>query len=810
MKKINFNTDWMFWKDETPTAKRLVHLPHDAMLEEKRIPGLINGAATGYFPGGKYFYTKQIASADIKAGETVILEFEGIYQKSEVYLNNKKVGGRIYGYSNFFVDLTGKFIEGKENEIKVIADNTQVPNSRWYTGSGIYRDVNLFVGGKNYIKPEGVKIQTVSIHPAVIRIDIDYVAVGEMKVKTEIYRGGRLITAENGNHREISIWNADLWDAEHPNLYQARVLLESDQGIEDEEVVTFGIHILQWNSAEGLLENGVSIKLKGACVHHDYGFLGACEFQAAAYRRVRTLKEVGYNAIRSSHNPLSKAMLRACDELGMYVLDETFDMWCLAKNEYDYSLYFDQEWQKDTKAMIEKDFNHPSVIMYSIGNEITDIAACYGVEINKEMVRYCHELDPTRPVTNAANAMTCNSRPKNKKKPVPKVSADDVVNPKRESNMGQLAGSLFINKMVTLMPWLLSNIKAEKVKDNIKDLMESLDIVGFNYGSGFMEAFKEADSKRILLSTETFPKDIGINWPIVVRNPHIIGDFMWTGCDYLGEAGIGVVLYGKQPRKFNKPYPCISANIGSVDLTGQIEAQGYYTAIVYGNYRKPYIGVHPLDHAGERVHMGTWRGTDVLSSWSWVGYEGKKAGVSVFSIGKEVELWQDGKCIRRTELINCQADFELEYQPGELRAVSFDQKGNTIAETALKTAGMDTILKISADKKVMCADGMDLAFIDISLTDKEGIIKVLEERKVKIEVEGAAVLAAVGSCNPWTTESYLADTFTTYHGKMQAVIRSTKMPGEIKITARADGMKGMLIFSSKASYNSLKAQNHHF
>ena len=783
-----FNRDWTFWKEENEEHKKIVQLPHDAMLAENRLPKLKNGPATAYFPGGKYVYTKNLFADKQMENKSVLLEFEGIYQKSKIFLNNEEVGGWIYGYTNFYVDLTGRLKIGKENEIKVIADNSQTPNSRWYTGSGIYRDVKLIIGNKKHIRPDGVKIITKSYDPAVIQVKVETANADGLEVKIKINKDGQCVATGSGNSCEISIPDAKLWNDAHPNLYEANVMLVQGDEVFDETVVRFGIRKLDWNVQKGLQVNGQTVKLKGGCVHHDNGLLGACEFEEAAYRRIRLLKEAGYNAIRSAHNPASKAQLRACDELGMYAMDETFDMWLTGKSDYDYSLYFEREWKKDVASMINKDFNHPSVIMYSIGNEITDIAKFYGHEINKKMADFCREKDPTRPVTNSVNAMTGNAKPKNKEKPKLKVSPDDLVDPTRAEKDSKLNGSVLINTIVTMMPFLLSLIKPEAIRKNMKGLMDHLDVTGFNYGSGFMEALHDIDPNRLLLSTETFPKDIGKNWPVVMRNNHIIGDFMWTAWDYLGEAGLGVILYGKNSKSFMKPYPCISAYIGSFDLTGVMESQGYYTAVVWNQYQKPYIGVRPVNHSGEPYFMGTWRGTDTINSWSWNCCEGRTAEIHIFSQGAEVELYQDGKSLGRGRLEEYKAIFTTTYQAGELKAVSYNEHGHELGSSFLKTAGSETTLTVCPEKTILKANGEDLAFINISLTDEEGIVKVMKEATVSVTVEGAAVLQGIGSGNPITTESYLGNSFTTYYGRMQAIVRSNMERGEVRVTVSSGNL----------------------
>lgn len=789
MKWSSFCRDWTWWKQGNENDRKLVNLPHDAMLTEKRIPRLKEGAASGYFPGGTYVYEKIFQADPLWKEQTVMLEFEGVYQKSAVYLNGEKLGGWVYGYTNFYVDLTDKLSFEKENVLRVVADNSQTPNSRWYTGSGIYRPVHLITGSRQHILPDGVKILTKSYAPAVISVSVETTELTPgTQIVLRVRKNGEVLAEAEGALCELSIPEPELWSADCPNLYELDVRLQKDGVTLDTVTERFGIRKLAWSAKTGLLCNGTPVKLRGGCVHHDNGPLGACEFDGAARRRVRILREAGYNAIRSAHNPISKAMLRACDELGMYVMDEAFDMWLRSKNEYDYSLCFEEEHEKDIAAMIRKDFNHPSVILYSIGNEIGDLGFAYGHELHKAMVRLCHDLDSSRPVTNAENVMVAIVKPSDKPKPVYQVSRDDAVDPCREEASGKATGSKLINYLITLFPLMLSKIKAKTVKNNLGDALDNEDIVGLNYGDHLMEELHALAPEHLLLNTETFPRKIGKNWPVVLRNDCLIGDFMWTAWDYLGEVGIGVVLYGKQPKQFSKPYPCIAAGIGSVDLIGTIESQGYYASVVWGCYDKPYIGVRPVNHSGEKTQLGQWRGTDTICSWTWPGCEGKEAEIHVFSQGVQVELLLNGSSLGRTQLTDCIATFKTPYRPGTLTAISYDAEGKELSRSGIKTAEEETHLTVIPEKTELTADGEDLAYIRVAVTDPNGIVKNLEQHMIRVRVNGAAVLQAVGSGNPVTEESYLGSAFTTHNGQMLAIVRSGYTAGTASVTISAEGI----------------------
>ena len=392
MKKVRIHQDWQFWKAGRETKKQTVQLPHDAMLLEERDPKMENGSGSGYYPGGKYYYSKKFYGKEEYAERSVILEFEGIYMNSSIFLNGEKVGGWIYGYTNFFVDITGKIRIGEENELLVEADNSRTPNSRWYSGSGIYRPVNLWTGGRVHIKPQGLLVKTVSLHPGIVQIHTEYEAGAESEeenitVEYTVYDGEKELVTAKGRTVEVEIPDALLWSAETPHLYTVKAVLKVKGIAVDEAKEQFGIRTLAWSPEKGLQVNGETVKLRGGCIHHDNGILGACTYDKAEYRKIRKLKEFGFNAIRYSHYPAGKNLLDVCDRLGMYVMDESFDQWRRPNTKYDYSVYFDEECEKDIAALALKDYNHPCVIMYCIGNEIMDTGRSYGAEIARRLCR---------------------------------------------------------------------------------------------------------------------------------------------------------------------------------------------------------------------------------------------------------------------------------------------------------------------------------------------------------------------------------------------------------------------------------------
>ena len=790
MKKENFNTGWKHYKKGHENESVIVHLPHDAMIHEERIPKLKNGPLTSEFPGGDYFYTKMLYGKEEYEGKIVMLEFEGVYMDSKVYLNDELVGGRVYGYSNFYVDLTDKLRIGQDNEIKVFVHNSQVPNARWYSGSGIYRPVNLIVANKEHIDLDGVKIITKSYDPAVLEVTVKATTTNAAEIRTEISYDGKVVATCIGEKYDVTIADAKLWDEDHPNLYTAKVSLIRGQEVLDVVEVRFGIRTIEWNATQGLLINGKSVKLRGGCVHHDNGILGACAFESAEYRKARIMKEAGFNAIRSAHNPISKAMLNACDELGVYIMDEAFDNWMKNPGTYGHVLYFAEEWEKDLRDMVLKDLNHPSVIMYSTGNEITDTAFPDGIELAERMTKLCHELDDSRPVTCCINLFLNILAQKGgtPKLSENKTSKEDLTDPLTEDKDSQMSGSMFINLLVATGPFLQKLLMTPKASDKATSgAYAKQDIAGYNYGYPLYRKHHEVYPDRIIVGSETNITQSAQNWEQVNTNPHVIGDFIWTAWDYMGECGVGVIDYNQKTGVYTKPYPVIVAGCGAIDLTGFKDTYAYLTAIVRDQYDLPYIGVRPVNRSGEKMFPAMARKTDTVNSWSWKGYEGRKTEIEVFSRGKVVELLQNGKSLGKKQLKEFVAKFNTTYQPGSLEAVSFDDGGKELGRSSLKTASEETVLTVTPESTVLKANGEDLAYIIVNVTDNDGIVKVLEEKTVHVKVEGAGMLQAVGSGSPRTTEKYTGTFFTTYYGRMIAVVRSSFETGEIKVTVSADG-----------------------
>lgn len=793
MKRLNFNPGWMFCKEGNDENAVEVNLPHDAMLFEKRDPESKSSTGGGFFPGGKYVYTKKFFAPEDYKDKCVTLEFEGIYKNSEVYINDRLAGGRPYGYSNFYIGMDDFLKYGFDNEIKVIADNSKIPNSRWYTGSGIYRNVKLIVGSRTHIDLDGVRIVTRSVSPASIQIQTKFTDRDGLnpEVRAEIYFDGKLVTRGSGDQQEIEIKDAHLWSDETPNLYRVRVTLVHDEKVIDEVTEYFGLRLIEWDAKNGLRINGKETKLRGACMHSDNGILGACSLDAAEERRIKILKDAGFNAIRSAHNPISKAALNACDRYGMYIMDEAFDIWYIHKTKFDYVLDFGEWHLRDIESMVHKDFNHPSVIMVSIGNEVSETAQERGMKLAKEMIELMHSLDNTRPVTCGINLMLnglasigmgiYKEGDKPEKEPKSKV--------KRKPRKEKLSGSAFINALMNTVGKTMNNIGKMKFVDKAtKEVFAALDIAGYNYGSGRYPLEAKAYPDRVVVGSETFQPDLYHNWKMVEKYPYLIGDFIWTGWDYLGEAGFGAIGY--QSRGGNsKDFPYLSSDCGVIDITGAMRPEVYYNKIIWGQWTTPYIGVEPLTYADENHIDPMWRNTDARSSWSWAGCEGKTAQVRVYSCGDKVALLLNGKTLGVKKVKGYVAKFKTSYEKGELLAIAYDNNGKETGKCSLISADEKLQIAVKPEKTELKADGEDLAYIHIELTDGKGIVESGSDRRVYVKVEGTGILQGLGSANPYTVEVFDKEHHDTFFGRAQAIVRSGYEKGQVKVTVSADGLE---------------------
>jgi beta-galactosidase len=760
------------------------------MIGEPRASDAASGADGSYFPGGRYLYSTSWRAPVGATADLVRLVFEGVYGRTRVRLNGRDVGGSISGYREFAVVLEG-VIPDADNLIEVEVDNTAQPSSRWYTGSGIYRRVWLESGPQTRIADDGIRIHTRSIDPAIVdvRVDLDAPDAAGLTVAVAISEADGTIVAEATSavetaqaELELVVRAPKLWSHRTPYRYTARVRVLSGQEIVDERELSIGLRTVEVDVGHGLRINGERVLLQGACVHHDSGILGAATFRAAEFRRARILKQNGFNAIRSSHQPISRDLRDACDEIGLYVVDELTDIWFGPKTAHDLAPEFEDIWRDDARAMVAADRNSPSVILYSIGNEIAETATPRGVHVAHELSDFVRELDPHRPVTIAVNFLL--NLMATKGKSMFDTSEHAVKAEQKTSAVTSTMANVLANRIGGILQTVSRLPAADRAT---RDVFTAVDVAGYNYSWGRYAGDARRHPERIVVGSESMPGDIAKIWPIVQRTPSVIGDFMWTGWDYLGEAGLGTWAYGSAPAILAKAYPQLLAGTGVIDITGVPTAQSLLARAVWGALDAPQLAVRPLDHAGDRVRRMAWRSTDAIQSWAWRGCEGRTAEIEIYSDDDEVEVLVNGRSLGRKaagQRRHFLTRFRSRYQPGEIEVIGY-KAGVETGRSRLRSARTPQ-LNLSAERETIAADGQDLAFIAIELADDAGVVEMMASDVVTVRVAGPGTLAALGSAAPSTLESFADNSHSTWYGRAQAIIRSNGEPGTIRVTVASE------------------------
>ena len=774
MQKISFNEGWLFGR-LNEESRREVTLPHDAMIGEKRTAESAGGKNTGWYEGHDYVYEKTFSVPDEWKEKHIVFEFEGVYRNAKVYINGQLAGGRAYGYSNFYVDAD-KFLEfGKDNVIRVEAFNSDQPNSRWYSGAGIYRPVWLYVMPSSHIQLNGIKIKTLDYEQPGVRISVNTSGAGDVKI--EVLDGGKVIamaklSSAGTAEAELSLPTARLWSPEDPYLYTCRVTFGEDVAEEK-----FGVRVMECTAEKGLTINGKRVILRGACIHHDNGILGSVNHPFADERKIKLLKEYGYNAIRSAHNPTSKATLEACDRLGVLVMDEYVDMWYIHKNKYDFASYFADEWKKDLASMVEKDYNHPCVVLYSIGNEVAETGQKKGIALAAEMTKYLHTLDD-RPVTCGINIFfnllySLGFGIYSDKK------ADAELSAKKKKKS---VGSEFFNDLAGIFGATTMKIGATLPGCNAKtkDAFAAMDVAGYNYGiMRYMRDFKK-HPQRVILGSETFCADARKFWLIAKEHPALIGDFVWAGMDYLGEVGVGSWENADYAPEFTGGPGWVSAGSGRLDLNGRPLAEALYTRVAF-DLDPIRVGVVRADMAFEKHSPSAWKLSSAWESWAWEGCDGKKTMVEVYTTCPRAALYINGKKVGEKKVgKNARAYFKVTYASGALVAAGLGKSRKEVCRTTLKSPSKDTILAAIPENELISHD--QLCYVKLRYTDKDGIWKPLARGDIGVKVEGGELLA-LGSACPYNEQGYLGDTTDTYFGEALAIIRPSKDAERIKLSA---------------------------
>jgi beta-galactosidase len=771
MQKLRFDGEWRFhlgdipagrWYEPDDSTWRLVDLPHDWSIELERDPASPSGASGGYFPMGLGRYHKRFAAPEEWGGKQVFVEFEGVYMNAEVWLNGHFLGRHPYGYTSFHYDLTPYLDLGANNLLKVIVDNACQPNSRWYSGSGIYRHAWLLIADPLHVGRWGVYVTTPEVSPeaatvrvrttleneseaarkATVRSRIvapDGAPAGETESPAAVDAGGRCEYSQ-----DVQVASPQLWSPDTPHLYRLETEVSVRGKIVDTATTVFGVRSLHFDAGTGFRLNGQPLKLKGGCVHHDDGVLGAASYDRAEERKVEVHKASGFNAIRCAHNPPAPAFLDACDRLGMLVIDEAFDCWRDGKNPCDYHVSFDDWWQRDLDSMLYRDRNHPSVILWSIGNELVERGQPEGARLARLLAEHVRAVDPTRPVTAAINGFGFG------------LGNDESAWPRTDG------------------------------------IFAALDVGGYNYQWRQYRPDHEQHLQRMMIGTESTPGEAFDNWMSVLELDCVLGDFVWTSLDYLGEAGIGRVRFEDDTSLFLGEYPWHQANCGDLDLCGFKRPQSYYRDVLWQSGAELYVAVHTPVPEGKTPALTYWGWPDVWPNWTWPGREGQPFKVDVYSACEKVELFLNGKSLgakpatRQERFI---ATFEVPYQPGALKAVGYigDQP---VAECEVRTAGDPTAIRLTSDRSALKAEPGDLFYVTVEIIDQDGLLHPNAEHTIFFTVKGEGEIAAVGSGNPLSTERYRGNQRKAYRGRCLVVVKSRGQPGEIRLRAQADGLDG--------------------
>lgn len=760
----SFDEGWLFYRGDVEDGERLelddsqwrkVNLPHDWSIED--IPGTdspfaadaVTEVSGGFTVGGTGWYRKHFYMDKSEQGKRVSINFDGIYMNADVWMNGQHVAHHVYGYTAFEVDVTEHVRWGEDNVIAVQVKNKGL-NCRWYTGSGIYRHTFLKLTQPLHFKTWGTFVTTPVATEDSAKVRVQSVLLndekmkGEFVVETEISDKSNTVIArkrqllalhgEGVTHIDntLEVVSPKLWSPENPYLYQVKCRLLQGGTIIDEEIVSIGIRDIHFSAEKGFLLNGKPLELKGGCIHHDNGLLGAKAFDRAEERKIELLKAAGFNALRMSHNPPSTALLNACDRLGMLVIDEAFDMWSNGHYQDDYGQYFDKLWKEDLYSMIARDRNHPSVIMWSIGNEIKDKETAGMVHTCRELAAFVKDLDATRPVTAGVNSI---------------VNATD-------------------------------------------DFLEPLDVCGYNYCLNRYEVDARRHPDRIIYASESYSSRAYDYWKAVEEHSWVIGDFVWTAFDYIGEASIGWCGYPLDKRIF----PWNHAYCGDLDLSGERRPQSYLRETLWNDEPTSYIVVTPPEPSfplnPDKADWSVWDFPDVVTHWNFPGYEGQELNVSVYSNCEEVELFLNGKSLGKR--LNRPADkhvlvWKVPYVHGALEAVGYNE-GHRVNVAHLTSAGEVAQIKLSADRTELVANGNDLSYVTLELVDEKGIRDPLAEKPVHFTIQGDATIEGVGNANPMSVESFTSHSRKTWRGSNLLVVRSGKSEGDIVVTAKVEGL----------------------
>jgi beta-galactosidase len=779
---LQMDLNWKFIQSDVKGAEienfddtkwRTLNLPHDWSIEGEFKEDAITKGHGGYLPTGIGWYRKHLSLSSVGKDQQYWIEFDGVFMNSDVWINGQHLGKHPYGYTSFYYDLT-HFIKKGENMIAVRVDNSMQPNSRWYSGSGIYRHVWLNITGPVHIGQWGTYITTPvadsSSATIIVRTSIEnhYQVIKNIVLRSVVINesGKEIATLEtpvslssSGKtdvEQNMQIASPALWSVDTPSLYRLQSSILDGTKLNDNFISTFGIRKIEFDKDKGFLLNGKHIKINGVCLHHDAGCLGSAVPEQAWRRRLQLLKEMGCNAIRTSHNPPAPEFLDLCDKMGFLVMDEAFDEWVEAKGQvqYGYHKYFEESSQSDLLSMIHRDRNHPSVVIWSSGNEVPDQVVENGSEVLRKLIETFHKEDPTRPVTQANDRIAAGDGPAK----LPFLELQDIVGYNYVDRWHERRELYYSIDRHDHPGWKMigtENVSVGGLRGQYTigpDLSDKRPGRSRDYRLGMIEAEEL--------------------WKFTSVNNYVTGDFMWTGIDYLGEAG----------------WPNKSSSSGVIDLCG-FPKDGYY---FYQSQwtRKPMVHLFP--------------------HWNWAGHVGQIISVIAYTNCDSAELFLNGKSFGTKSYVfpqqghsggwntfaspyispttsDLHLSWDVPYESGTLKVVG--KKNGEIVSEEVHTTSVAAAIHLSADRKDITADAWDIVNVKAEIVDENGLVVPGADNLIEFKIEGEGIIIGTDNGNPQDKTQMKSKNRKTFNGLALAVVQSTEKSGTIRLTAFSANLK---------------------
>ena len=790
MQKYSINNDWQVTEGnlQNPLMMNMLsgwqkcRLPHDYQIANKRDPRSLTEDNEGWTQGAAIFYKKEFVLTAEARDKRCWLELEGVGGVCEIWVNGKYAAKHMNPYTGVLVEVTALVHEG-ENTIQVHVDSRMKPNSRWYVGTGLYRRAWLHLAEQVTVVPETLHISTKALHGSTATLSVSAKISGKAdSVRFAVKdRAGTVLAdiaaclRDDVAAAELTVSDITPWCPETPELYTVEATVIAG-GKADTTAVRTGVRTIEVSPKEGFKLNGVPMKLKGGCIHHDLGLLGAAEYEAADRRRVRLLMESGYNALRGAHNPFGPAFYEVCDELGMLVIEEAFDEWVLGRTNLGLHITFEDRWERDLEDMIRRDYNHPSIILWSTGNEVEERdGSADGYVWSRRLAEKVRSLDSTRPVSASACSLFIEYTQR------PSEGADKGVTGNQALNM---AYDSFAEGRDIWGP-------------ATEEYFAPLDVAGYNYKVARYAYDGEKYPDRVIYGSESYPRAALQSWQGVEDNPHVIGDFVWTAWDYIGEVGVGRWEISEESRPGPAGYPWLLANCSDIDLLGRKRPQSYYRDFVWNCAAGPKLFCLPPELTGKNIARLSWGWLPVRRSYSFAGWEGQDMEIHVYADAEEVELLQNGVSLGRAPCGKAEeytAVFTTAYRPGKLEVVAYD-RGQESGRDVLCTAGETAALSLTLDRPAILADGEDLAFLTVQAVDADGNLVFDENAEVSVKVLGGGTLLALGTADPKPDRviPYASESCPLFEGTAMAIIRSEAgAKGCMVEVALANGIKAQI------------------